>query len=125
MFTVLSNSRNTNLYLIIALAIMVVVFLAFTVVPSIAAPKPALIPVTGASEYADYYQRHSDLRLSTVNAFDMTADFYQRHPEWISNVQIAAVPMTGVSESSDYFTRHPELLMPNTTIDLSDYFQRH
>ena len=47
MFTVLSNTRNSNLYIITALAIMLVVFLTLAVAPSIAAPKPAIIPVTG------------------------------------------------------------------------------
>jgi hypothetical protein len=48
MFTVLSNTRNASLYIITALAIMVVVLLTFAVVPSIAAPKPAIIPATGS-----------------------------------------------------------------------------
>jgi len=48
MFTVLSNTRNANLYIITALGIMVVVLLTFAVVPSIAAPKPAIIPATGS-----------------------------------------------------------------------------
>lgn len=48
MFTVLSNTRNSNLYIITALAITLVVFLTLAVVPSIAAPEPAVIPVTGS-----------------------------------------------------------------------------
>ena len=48
MFTVLSNTRNSNLYIITALGIALVVFLTLAVVPSIAAPKPAVIPVTGS-----------------------------------------------------------------------------
>ena len=55
MFTVLSNTRNSNLYIIIALAITLVVFLTLVVVPSIAAPKPAVIPVTGSQNaYAEF-----------------------------------------------------------------------
>ena len=47
MFTVLSNTRNSNMYIVLALAITLVVLLTFAVAPSIAAPKPAFIPVTG------------------------------------------------------------------------------
>ena len=47
MFTVLSNIRNANLYIITALAIMVVVLLTFAVAPSIVAPRPAILPVIG------------------------------------------------------------------------------
>src|SRR6266508_4459109 len=47
MFTVLSNTRNSNLYLISAVAIMIVVLLTLAVVPSIAVRGPAIIPVTG------------------------------------------------------------------------------
>ena len=48
MNTVLSNTRNSNMYVVIALAITLVVLLIFAVAPSITAPKPALIPVTGS-----------------------------------------------------------------------------
>jgi hypothetical protein len=55
MFTVLSNTRNANLYIITALAIMVLVILTFAVVPSISVPKPASIPVTGnQNAYAEF-----------------------------------------------------------------------
>jgi hypothetical protein len=43
MFTVLSNTRNANLYIITALAIMIVVLLTFAVVPSIVVREPAAI----------------------------------------------------------------------------------
>jgi cell division protein FtsW (lipid II flippase) len=48
MFTVLSNTRNSNLYLIAALAIMVVVLLTLAIAPSISLRGPAVIPVTEA-----------------------------------------------------------------------------
>jgi hypothetical protein len=105
MFTVLSTNRKSNLYLIIALAIMLVLILAFVVAPSIAAPKPAVIPMTGISESPDYFQRH---------------------PEWASREQNVAIPVTGISESLDYFQRHPELSSPAAiTVDMTDYFARH
>jgi hypothetical protein len=97
MFTVLSNIRNTNLYIIVALAITLVVILAFAVAPSIAAPRFAVIPVTGISEYADFYQRHPELR----------------------------APASLTIETTDYFVRHPELRTPAESDDLSDYFLRH
>ena len=46
MFTVLSNTRNSSLYIITALAITLVVFLTLAVVPSIAAPEQASISGT-------------------------------------------------------------------------------
>lgn len=48
MLTVLSNARNANLYIITALAIMLIVLLTFAMVPSIAVPEPAIIPATGS-----------------------------------------------------------------------------
>ena len=98
MFTVLSNTRNFNLYLISALAIMVVVLLTFAVAPAISAPKPVLVPVSGISEAgSDYYLRHPELRISAALATYIAGDFYLRHPEWASNVQNAAIPVTGIS----------------------------
>jgi hypothetical protein len=48
MFTVLTNTRNSKLYIIVALATALVVLLTFAVAPSIAAPKPVIIPETGS-----------------------------------------------------------------------------
>jgi hypothetical protein len=96
-------------------------------------------------EASDYYERHPELSESATSMADIAGDFALRHPEWTISVQNSAIPMTGMSEASDYFqrhpelslpiesaadltdyfTRHPELRTPNTTIDLSDYFQRH
>jgi hypothetical protein len=122
MFTVLSNPRNVKLYLIVALAIALGVILAFVVVPSIAAPQPAPIPVTGMSEAWDYYQRHPELKAPAGSAVEMNDDFALRHPE----DQSVAVPVTGISESLDYYQRHPELGLPAViTADTSDYFARH
>ncbi|RPJ25063.1 MAG: hypothetical protein EHM33_15785 [Chloroflexi bacterium] len=126
MFTVLSNTRNTNLYVIVALAIALVVILSFTFAPAISAPEPVLVPVTGLSEASsDYYQRHPELRASAAIISDVTDDLYLRHPEWINTVQNAGIPVTGALEASDYFQRHAELRAPIETDDLSDYFLRH
>lgn len=80
MFTALSNTRKTNLYLIIALAIVLIAILSLAVIPSIAAPKPAGIPITGVSDYADYYQRHPELSMPAGTSID-TTDYFMRHPE--------------------------------------------
>jgi hypothetical protein len=105
MFTVLSNTRNSNLYLIASLAIVMIVLVTLAVAPTISAPKSVAISVTSSSEVA--------------------SDYFQRHPEWTFSGQTVAIPMTSSFEGSDFFLRHPELRTANTTIDLSDYFQRH
>ena len=146
MFTVLGNSRNSNLYLIAALAAIMVVSLTFAVVPAISAPQPILAPVAGGVDTtSDYYQRHPELSMSSSSAVDVAGDFYLRHPGWASDIQSVTIPVTGATEASDYFqrhaelvlpvkinvdttdyfTRHPELLLPAETTDLSDYFLRH
>jgi len=55
MFTVLSNTRNTHMYLILAVAIAAVILLTISVAPSIDTPRPAHIPVTaGEDAYVEY-----------------------------------------------------------------------
>jgi hypothetical protein len=127
MFTVLSNTRNSNLYLIAALATVIVVLLTFAIAPAISAPNPVLVPVTGSSEtMSDYFQRHPELNQLAVVSADRAGDFSLRHPEWTLSVQNAAIPMGGTFEASDYFQRHPELSLPAaSSADLSDYSARH
>ena len=126
MFTVLSNTRNSNLYLIAALVVMVVGLITFAVIPTISAPKPADIPATNISAVrSDYYERHPELRVPGAAVTDLAGEFYLRHPEWISSFQNAGIPVTGALEASDYFQRHPELRTPIEKDDLSDYFLRH
>jgi hypothetical protein len=127
MFTVLSNTRNSNSYLIAALAVMAVALFAFAVVPAISAPKSVMLPVTGTSVVAsDYYQRHPELKIGGGAAVEMRSDFFQRHPEWISSVQVVGIPVTGMFEASDYFQRHPVLSLPvAASLDTADYFTRH
>ena len=50
MFSVLSNTRNSNLNVAIAVAITLIVVFAFLAVPSFVAPQPAPIPVTGSQD---------------------------------------------------------------------------
>jgi hypothetical protein len=121
MFTVLSNTRNSKLFLIGALAIVVITLLTLAIVPAVSAPQPALAPAPRLSEAgSDYYQRHPEMRVSTALGSDMADDFYLRHPEWGSNVQNAAIPVTGSSEASDYFQRHPELSVAGVATPLAE-----
>lgn len=126
MFTVLSNTRNSNLYLIAAVAVAAIVLTSFAVAPAISASKPAGVPVASNSEASsDYFLRHPELSISAVPAAVMNSDFYQRHPEWTSNGE-NMVPVTGNTDLSDYFLRHSELSAPTgSTIDTADYFLRH
>ena len=59
--------------------------------------RPVIVPVTGAEDFSDYYQRHRELR----PAAGMTVD------------------------TTDYFLRHPELRTSTKPVDLTDYYFRH
>ena len=55
MFTVLSNTRNASLYMITALAIMIVVLLTFAFIPSISVKEPAASAESSSQNaYAEY-----------------------------------------------------------------------
>jgi hypothetical protein len=108
-FTVLSNTRNSNLVLLGALTIVMITLLTFAIVPAISTPQPASAPVARLSAAgSDYYLRHPELRISAALASYIASDFYLRHPEWASNVQNVAIPVTGDFDVSDYFQRHRE-----------------
>ena len=78
MFTVLSHTRNSNLYLIAALAVMIAVLLTFAVAPAISVPEPVMVPVAGvADSTSDYYQRHPELG-QPAETIDVS-DYFQRH----------------------------------------------
>ena len=47
MFTVLPNTRNSNLYLIVALTIISIVLLTFVMAPTVSIRSSAASPVTG------------------------------------------------------------------------------
>jgi len=103
-----------NRFLLI-LGMLSLLLIALAVVPSIAVSRPVPIPLTGISEYTDYYQRHPTLRGSAALQTDRAGDFYLGHPEWASNAQNAAIPVTGHSDVSDYFQRHRDL---NASIEM-------
>ena len=122
MFTVLSNTRNSNSYVLAALAVMIAVLLTFAAVPAISAPRPILVPLTGSADTtSDYYQRHPELKAAAGVVADTTADFYLRHPEW------TIVPAAVNAGAADYFQRHPELrLSVSSAVDMTgDFFLRH
>jgi|SRR5687768_11155461 len=55
MNTVLSNTRNANLQIITALAIMIVILLTFAIAPSIVVPQPAVRPESSSQNaYAEF-----------------------------------------------------------------------
>ena len=57
MFTVLSNVRNANLYLIVASGLVLIVLLGMLIAPSIAMRGPALVPMTGSENaYVQFLQ---------------------------------------------------------------------
>ena len=71
MFTVLSNTRNSNLYLIIALATALVAVLAFAVVPAIPALEPAVIPATGSQNaYVEFLRGEKIMYANPVELRD-------------------------------------------------------
>ena len=75
MFTVLSKNRNSDLFLIGALAIAVVALLTLTVAPAISAPQADPAPAPRLSEVgSDYYQRHPELSTSANTPLDECVD---------------------------------------------------
>jgi hypothetical protein len=67
MFTVLSNTRNSHPYAILALAITLILISTFAFVPSIAAPKPADIPVTGSQNaYVEFLRSEKTMYANPI-----------------------------------------------------------
>ena len=77
----------------------------------------AVIPVTGASAFPDYFQRHPELTVPSILSLD-ASDYFMRHPELSAAADIS-VDMT------DYYFRHAASQPPSKNIDLTDYFFRH
>ena len=86
MFTVLSNTRNSNLYIITALGIALVVFLTLAVVPSIAAPKPALIPVTRNQDaYVDFLRGEKAMYANPVGLSQALSAYHAGEKAFFAN----------------------------------------
>jgi len=77
MFTVLSNTRHSNLYIIVALAISLVVILVFGVAPSIYAPRPAIIQATGSqSAYVEFLRGEKAIYANPVGLSDALSAYH-------------------------------------------------
>jgi hypothetical protein len=61
-------------------------------------PQNALIPVTGAPAFPDYFQRHPELSAPSVVGLG-ASDYFQRHPELSASVESSF-------DTTDYFFRH-------------------
>jgi len=71
MFTVLSNIRNSHLYVVVALAITLILISTLPFVPSIPAPKPAVIPVTGSQNaYVEFLRSEKAMYVNPVGLHD-------------------------------------------------------
>ena len=103
------NKRFKPLQIIVASAAVIIILLAGPVVsraisnaPTSAElnwpPRPVIVPVTGASDLSDYYQRHPEAR-AAAPSIDLS-DYYLRHPG--SKDSAPSVDL------SDYYLRHPE-----------------
>jgi hypothetical protein len=91
MFTVLSNTRNSNLYLVAALAVMVVVLLTFAVAPSIRVGNSAGIPVTGAESQNINLEFRRGEWMTGASAFQAYLDqrFGEQHQGKVISAQAA------------------------------------
>ena len=75
-----------------------------------------VIPVTGISASAYYYQRHPELRVAVAEAVD-TTDYFMRFA-------ILNAPVTS-ADFTDYFFRHSELpSLSVKEVDMTDYYFR-
>ena len=78
MFIVLTNTRNSKLYIIIALTTALITILTFAVLPSIVVSEPGLIPVTGSeAAYAQYLKGEKALY---TNAVDLDSALWAYRP---------------------------------------------
>ena len=115
----LNNSRISKLTMVLA------VIITLTAIFMLPLTSSSAIAPANAGGANDFYQRHPELSLGIAPASEINSDFFERHPDWVNNVQILGVPVTGLAEASDYFQRHPEYRPLGETTDLSDYFLRH
>jgi len=81
-------------------------------------PAAAVVPVTGAAAFPDYFQRHPELTAPSLLGQE-ASDYFQRHPE-------LTAPAEASLDTTDYYFRHLELQgVSIQTGDLTDYFFRH
>ena len=90
MFTDLTNTRNSNLYLVIALAITLVVILTFALAPSIAALKSALIPVTGSQNvYVEFLRGEKAMYANPVGLSSALSAYHLGEKNLAANPEAA------------------------------------
>lgn len=76
MSTISTTQRNANMNILIALAITVTVILTFVVVPSIALPGSAVIPVTGSQNaYVDFLQGEKAMYAESVRLSEVLSAY--------------------------------------------------
>lgn len=100
MLTILSNARNTSLYLIAAVGILLAGLLAKPFLPSLSVSRPAAIPVTGSHEAQELF-RSEELALynrPAASSIGSPAFYAYRQAEWST---------AGMSASEVF--RHEEL----------------
>ncbi|HLO33259.1 MAG TPA: hypothetical protein VK249_29190 [Anaerolineales bacterium] len=108
MFTVLSNTRNSNLYLMAVLAIVVAALLTLAIAPSISLHNSTAIPVTGAQN-ADLAFRRGEWTTG-ASAYQAYLDqrYGEQHLGKAPNPQAAYIEFrhgeqtTGVSAAKAY-----------------------
>jgi hypothetical protein len=76
-----------------------------------------VIPITGASAFPDYFQRHPELTVPSILGLD-ASDYFMRHPKLSASANVS-VDMT------DYYFRQAASQPPSRNIDPTDYFFRH
>ena len=97
MNTVLSNTRNSNMYVVIALAITLVVLLTFAVAPSITASRPALVPVTGSQNgYVEFIRGEKAMYASPVRLSEALSAYH------LGEKAISAIAVESTSALSAY-----------------------
>jgi hypothetical protein len=92
MFTVMSSTRNLSLYVIGAVAIVLIGLLLQPVLPVITGPRPALIPVTGNHNAGDLF-RQEELSLydrPAASSIGSPSFLDYRRGEWSTSGMSAA-----------------------------------
>ena len=77
MFTVLSNSRTSNLNIALAIALTMIVVLTFVVDPTMVALKPPSIPVTGNQDA--YFAHILSEKVSYTNPIELSNALTEYH----------------------------------------------
>lgn len=88
--------HHTSLYIGIGLLVMVTLFIALTLVPTISIHDRVSVSVPANGTYLDYAQRHPELSLPMPAHVD-TTDYYFRQ---------VTITRADTDDQTDYFFRH-------------------